>query len=171
MPMPVASTIRSPRRSTSRPPPSAETSRIRAKTEMTAPAWMLSTPKSLANTGMAGATMPNPRATAEGDGGEDRTSGGSCRHGFPERPPSAGRVAETASSGAALQQPHPLAALQPLERSHVGCQAERRAGRACGRKSLTTYSPSRSASGENTRPPLRRATSSTNRAAAAPRRA
>src|SRR5450432_3351608 len=61
--MPVASTTRSPMASTRRPTPSAEASRMNAKADSTAPTSARPTPKWCANSGMTGATMPNPTAT------------------------------------------------------------------------------------------------------------
>src|SRR3954468_1996073 len=61
--MPVASTIRSPRPSISRPAGSANAIRRNANALMTDAAAAVPTPKLRANSGSAGATMPNPRAT------------------------------------------------------------------------------------------------------------
>src|SRR3954468_13295271 len=63
MPMPVASTRRSPTESMSRPVGNAKTIRRNANALMTEAAAALPTPKSRANTGSAGATMPKPSAT------------------------------------------------------------------------------------------------------------
>ncbi len=76
MPIPEASTTRSPRRLTNRPATGAEAKRTSAKTEMTAPAARLLTPKALANNGIAGATMPNPSATENATAVSTATSGG-----------------------------------------------------------------------------------------------
>ena len=75
--MPVARTTRSPTRLTRRPLASAETRRMNAKAEMTAPAAVRPTPKSRAKTGMAGATTPNPTATANATAVSTVTSRGS----------------------------------------------------------------------------------------------
>src|SRR3954454_18832552 len=63
MPMPVASTSRSPTESIRRPVGSANAMRRNANALMTAAAAALPTPKSRAKTGSAGATIPKPRAT------------------------------------------------------------------------------------------------------------
>src|SRR3954463_12026269 len=63
MPMPVASTRRSPTESMSRPVGKAKTIRRNANALMTEAAAALPTPKSRANTGSAGATIPKPSAT------------------------------------------------------------------------------------------------------------
>ena len=63
MKMPVAMTIRSLQRSISRPHSGLDTSRIRAKAEMTAPTSKLPTPKLRANTGSTGTSTPKPTAT------------------------------------------------------------------------------------------------------------
>src|SRR3954464_14466338 len=63
MPMPVASTRRSPTESMSRPVGNAKTIRRNANALMTEAAAALPTPKSRANTGSAGATIPKPSAT------------------------------------------------------------------------------------------------------------
>src|SRR5476649_592899 len=76
MPIPVARTTRSPRRLTSRPATGADTKRTNANTEMTAPAAKLLTPKFLANSGIAGATIPKPRATENATAVRTATSGG-----------------------------------------------------------------------------------------------
>ena len=76
MPIPVASTTRSPRRLTNRPATGAEAKRTSANTEMTAPAAKLLTPKSLANSGIAGARIPKPRATEKATAVRTATSGG-----------------------------------------------------------------------------------------------
>src|SRR4051794_25961618 len=61
--MPVASTSRSPTESISRPVGNANTIRRNANALMTEAAAALPTPKSRANTGSAGATIPKPSAT------------------------------------------------------------------------------------------------------------
>src|SRR5665811_1262284 len=76
MPIPVASTRRSPKRLTNLPAPGADAKRTSANTEMTAPAAKLLTPKSLANSGMAGARIPKPRATENATAVRTATSGG-----------------------------------------------------------------------------------------------
>ncbi len=81
MVMPVPSTTRSPSRFTSRPQPSAETSRISAKALITAPAAVRETPKLRAKTGIAGATMPKPAATKNATADSTATSTGSPRSG------------------------------------------------------------------------------------------
>src|SRR6478609_11714404 len=90
MPIPVASTHRSPRRSTIRPATGAEANRTSANTDTTAPAAKLLTPNSLANSGIAGATTPKPRATEKATAVRTATSGGSEAKGFRRariRPP------------------------------------------------------------------------------------
>jgi len=90
MPIPLASTSRSPRRSTNRPATGAEAKRTSANTEMTAPAAKLLTPKSLANRGIAGASIPNPSATENATAVSTATSGGNDPNGLRADP--AGRV-------------------------------------------------------------------------------
>ena len=75
--IPLARMSRSPNRSTSRPPANAETNRMRAKTLMTEDAAKFETPNDWANTGIAGATMPKPRATHAATTARTRTSRGS----------------------------------------------------------------------------------------------
>src|SRR5450631_1587100 len=60
----------------------AEAKRTRANTEMTAPAARLVTPKFLANSGMAGATIPKPSATEKATTVRTATSGGRDPKGF-----------------------------------------------------------------------------------------
>src|SRR5450755_2707196 len=76
MPMPVASTTRSPMASTRRPTPSAEASRMKANADSTAPTSARPTPKWCANSGMTGATMPNPTATLNATAASTATSFG-----------------------------------------------------------------------------------------------
>ena len=93
MPIPVASTQRSPSRLTIRPASGAETNRTRANTEMTAPAAKLLTPNSRANNGIEGATTPKPRATEKATAVRTTTSGGSEPNGLRSartRPPLSG---------------------------------------------------------------------------------
>ena len=90
MPIPVASTHRSPRRLTSRPASGAEANRTSANTETTAPAAKLLTPNSRANSGIEGATTPKPRATEKATAVRTATSGGSEAKGLRRariRPP------------------------------------------------------------------------------------
>ena len=61
--MPVAITTRSPQASISRAHTGLQTSRIRAKAEITAPTSKLPTPKLRANTGSTGTSTPNPTIT------------------------------------------------------------------------------------------------------------
>ena len=76
MPIPVDITSRSPIRFTKRPATGAEAKRTSAKTEITPPAEKLLTPNSLANSGIAGATIPKPRATENATAVRTATSGG-----------------------------------------------------------------------------------------------
>lgn len=73
---------RSPYRSTNRPPPRADTKRISAKAEMTAPAAVLPTPNERANSGIAGATTPKPTATETATAARTVTSRGSPVNGL-----------------------------------------------------------------------------------------
>ena len=74
--MPTARTRRSPIRLTSRPLPSADTRRMKANAEITAPAAVRPTPNSRAYDGMAGATTPKPTATAKATAVRTPTSRG-----------------------------------------------------------------------------------------------
>src|SRR5690242_20311932 len=85
IPMPVASTIRSPNRSTMRPATGANTSRMTANAATTENAAVLSTPNCLANRLIAGATIPNPRATENATAVRTATSGGRSRSGLRSR--------------------------------------------------------------------------------------
>src|SRR5580765_5968328 len=80
--MPEARMIRSPKASTNRPLPSADTKRISANAEITAPAAVLPTPNERANSGLAGATTPNPTATATDTAVRTATSRGRSRNGL-----------------------------------------------------------------------------------------
>src|SRR3954463_8311057 len=60
--MPTMRATRSPTRSTSRPPPIPDSSRISANADTTAPAAVGPTPNCRANNGTAGTTMPTPSA-------------------------------------------------------------------------------------------------------------
>ncbi len=73
---PVARVIRSPTRSTSHPAGSAPSRRMNANTLTTALAQNAVTPNSSAKIGMAGPTMPNPRATQKATDESTPTSRG-----------------------------------------------------------------------------------------------
>ena len=77
--MPTASITRSPKALTSRPLNGAAISRAAANALMTALAAVLLTPKWLANSGIAGATTPNPSATMNATIASAVTSVGSSR--------------------------------------------------------------------------------------------
>src|SRR3712207_5320445 len=77
MASPADSTVRSPNRSTSEPPPKAETKRKNAKALTASPTAVVPTPKDRAYSGMAGATMPKPRATTKATTARMPTSRGS----------------------------------------------------------------------------------------------
>src|SRR3954451_5445826 len=81
MPMPVASTRRSPTESMSRPVGNAKTIRRNANALMTEAAAALPTPKSRANTGSAGATIPKPSATKKATTTRTPTSRGRSARG------------------------------------------------------------------------------------------
>ncbi|CAB4851330.1 unannotated protein [freshwater metagenome] len=70
-------TVRSPTRSTMRPAGSALTRRTSAKTLTTALAQKAETPNVSAKSGIAGATMPKPRATQKATSASTNTSRGS----------------------------------------------------------------------------------------------
>jgi hypothetical protein len=74
---PAVSTTRSPNRSTNDPPLKAETNRKKAKALTASPTAVFPTPNVLANSGMAGATMPKPRATTKAMTASTPTSRGS----------------------------------------------------------------------------------------------
>jgi hypothetical protein len=83
---PVDRTVRSPNRSTSEPPPKAETKRKNAKALTASPTAVVPTPKDRANSGIAGATMPKPSATTKATTARIPTSRGSSdrpRHSTP----------------------------------------------------------------------------------------
>ena len=76
MKMPVASTVRSPNQPISRPQTGLTASRIRAKTEITAPTSVFPTPNPRANTGSTGTSTPKPTATQNAINPSTRTSRG-----------------------------------------------------------------------------------------------
>src|SRR3954447_20151089 len=82
MPIPLAKMIRSPKRSTSRPPPRADTKRINANALTTAPTAVSLTPNESANSGIAGMTTPKPTATATATAVRTPTSRGRSANGF-----------------------------------------------------------------------------------------
>ncbi len=84
--MPAAITECSPNRSTSRPAGSAPTTRISANALITPAAAAVLTPNCLANSGMAGATIPYPSATVNETAVSTATSRGSPRNGPRSRP-------------------------------------------------------------------------------------
>src|SRR4051794_16385626 len=73
------SATRSPARSTRRPPPIPDSSRISANADTTAPAAVGPTPNCRANSGTAGTTMPNPSATQNATSARVNVSRGSPR--------------------------------------------------------------------------------------------
>ena len=79
MKIPMPRITRSPTRSTSQPAGGEDTNRVSAKIEMTALAANAETPKSLANSGMTGKTMPKPTATAKATAVSTATSRGMPR--------------------------------------------------------------------------------------------
>ena len=70
-------TTRAPKAFTIRPTPSADTNRINANALITADEANRSTPKLRANSGIAGATIPNPAATKNATAASTATSRGS----------------------------------------------------------------------------------------------
>src|SRR5690349_19144652 len=81
MPIPAESMTRSPNALTIRPANGAVTSRAAANALITALASVLLTPKCSANSGIAGATTPNPTATMNATAARAPTSTGSSRSG------------------------------------------------------------------------------------------
>src|SRR6185437_8488791 len=134
--MPVPSTTRSPIRFTSRPTPSAETSRISAKALTTPAAAVRDTPKLRANTGMAGATMPKPAATKNATADSTATSIGSPRSG--PRPISRTLAGSPGSAGSVglpalmdIRPDPPVVQLGDLSQ-HAGRQRREFGGRGIG---------------------------------------
>src|SRR5450631_736806 len=110
IPIPVAMTMRSPTRLTRRPANGAVSRRISANADTTALASALLTPKCLANSGIAGATMPKPRATEKATAERTATSGGRLRSGR-RRQRGGGRGSVTAAASVISPPMLPLPAL------------------------------------------------------------
>ena len=81
MKIPVENTALSPNLSTRTPEIKPDAKRVMAKAETIKPIAALFTPKDLANTGIAGITMPNPTATKKEAATSDETSRGRSLNG------------------------------------------------------------------------------------------
>src|SRR5436190_17269632 len=127
MAMPRVKMMRSPTASTRRPHPSAETNRIRANAEITAPTAVLPTPKECANSGIAGATTPNPMATATATAASTATSRGSPRNGSltggrSEPSDEQVRRRDGVDLGGLATTAHKDAGIDPFDRDHLARQ-------------------------------------------------